>query len=82
MHEKPKNIEELTELRDWLKGVPEQLAVQQVRQALLWTGTSREVRRKFVNVMCGVSEAELLFFYLHVFACNATRFLALYFYNS
>ncbi|NWT16478.1 DYH1 protein, partial [Vireo altiloquus] len=29
MHEKPKNIEELTELRDWLKGVPEQLAVQQ-----------------------------------------------------
>ncbi|NXM42418.1 DYH1 protein, partial [Gymnorhina tibicen] len=29
MHEKPQNIEELTELRDWLKGVPEQLAVQQ-----------------------------------------------------
>ncbi|NXU12627.1 DYH1 protein, partial [Pardalotus punctatus] len=29
MHEKPKNIEELTELRDWLKGVPEQLVVQE-----------------------------------------------------
>ncbi|XP_023791251.1 dynein heavy chain 1, axonemal [Cyanistes caeruleus] len=29
MHEKPKNIEELVELRDWLKGVPEQLAVQE-----------------------------------------------------
>uniref|UniRef100_A0A8C3XBZ8 Dynein axonemal heavy chain 1 n=1 Tax=Cyanoderma ruficeps TaxID=181631 RepID=A0A8C3XBZ8_9PASS len=26
MHERPKNIEELVELRDWLKGVPEQLA--------------------------------------------------------
>ncbi|XP_053845413.1 dynein axonemal heavy chain 1 [Vidua macroura] len=29
MHERPKNIEELVELRDWLKGVPEQLAVQE-----------------------------------------------------
>ncbi|NWV36400.1 DYH1 protein, partial [Grantiella picta] len=29
MHEKPNNIEELTELRDWLKGVPEQLVVQE-----------------------------------------------------
>lgn len=59
MHERPKNIEELVELRDWLKGVPEQLAVQEVGQALLWTGASTEVRRKFVIAMCGVSEAEL-----------------------
>ncbi|NWH35887.1 DYH1 protein, partial [Chloropsis hardwickii] len=29
MHERPENIEELIELRDWLKGVPEQLAVQE-----------------------------------------------------
>uniref|UniRef100_A0A8C5T8B7 Dynein axonemal heavy chain 1 n=1 Tax=Malurus cyaneus samueli TaxID=2593467 RepID=A0A8C5T8B7_9PASS len=29
MHERPNNIEELTELRDWLKGVPEQLATQE-----------------------------------------------------
>lgn len=82
MHERPNNIEELVELRDWLKGVPEQLAAQEVGQALLWAGTSRQVRRKFVNVMCGVSEADLQVFYLHVFACSAMRFLALYFYNS
>ncbi|NXX96308.1 DYH1 protein, partial [Centropus bengalensis] len=29
MHEKPNNIEELAELREWMKGVPEQLAVQE-----------------------------------------------------
>ncbi|XP_038005283.1 dynein heavy chain 1, axonemal [Motacilla alba alba] len=29
MHERPANIEELVELRDWLKGVPEQLVVQE-----------------------------------------------------
>ncbi|XP_051667332.1 dynein axonemal heavy chain 1 [Manacus candei] len=29
IHEKPKTIEELTELRDWMKGIPEQLAVQE-----------------------------------------------------
>ncbi|NWQ64257.1 DYH1 protein, partial [Neopipo cinnamomea] len=29
IHVKPKTIEELTELRDWMKGVPEQLAVQE-----------------------------------------------------
>ncbi|RMC00001.1 hypothetical protein DUI87_23409 [Hirundo rustica rustica] len=29
MHERPTNIEELVELRDWLRGVPEQLAVQE-----------------------------------------------------
>nr|XP_013047409.2 dynein axonemal heavy chain 1 isoform X1 [Anser cygnoides]XP_047928500.1 dynein axonemal heavy chain 1 isoform X1 [Anser cygnoides]XP_047928502.1 dynein axonemal heavy chain 1 isoform X1 [Anser cygnoides]XP_047928506.1 dynein axonemal heavy chain 1 isoform X1 [Anser cygnoides] len=28
MHEKPNSIEELAELREWMKGVPEQLAVQ------------------------------------------------------
>uniref|UniRef100_A0A8B9M6P2 Dynein axonemal heavy chain 1 n=1 Tax=Accipiter nisus TaxID=211598 RepID=A0A8B9M6P2_9AVES len=49
MHEKPNSIEELAELREWMKGVPEQLAVQE------------QVRRKFVNVVCGVS-AELPFF--------------------
>ncbi|NXE09964.1 DYH1 protein, partial [Lophotis ruficrista] len=29
MHEKPNTIEELAELRDWMKGVPQQLAVQE-----------------------------------------------------
>ncbi|NXX05401.1 DYH1 protein, partial [Larus smithsonianus] len=29
MHEKPNSIEELAELREWMKGVPEQLAVQE-----------------------------------------------------
>ncbi|XP_010013568.1 PREDICTED: dynein heavy chain 1, axonemal-like, partial [Nestor notabilis] len=29
MHEKPNNIEELTELREWMKSIPEQLAVQE-----------------------------------------------------
>ncbi|KAM9533492.1 LOW QUALITY PROTEIN: dynein axonemal heavy chain 1 [Guaruba guarouba] len=29
MHEKPNNIEELTELREWMKSVPAQLAVQE-----------------------------------------------------
>ncbi|NXD64149.1 DYH1 protein, partial [Eolophus roseicapillus] len=29
MHEKPNNIEELSELREWMKSVPEQLAVQE-----------------------------------------------------
>uniref|UniRef100_A0A8C2YBK7 Dynein axonemal heavy chain 1 n=1 Tax=Coturnix japonica TaxID=93934 RepID=A0A8C2YBK7_COTJA len=29
IHEKPNNIEELTELREWMKGVPDQLAVQE-----------------------------------------------------
>ncbi|XP_072203968.1 dynein axonemal heavy chain 1 [Excalfactoria chinensis] len=29
IHEKPNNIEELTELREWMKAVPEQLAVQE-----------------------------------------------------
>lgn len=44
-------------------------------------GALREVRREFVNAMRGVSEAELQFFYLDVFACDAVRFLALYFHN-
>lgn len=35
MHEKPNIIEELAELREWMKGVPEQLAVQEVGRALL-----------------------------------------------
>lgn len=35
MHEKPNSIEELAELREWIKGVPEQLAVQEVGHALL-----------------------------------------------
>lgn len=38
MHERPTNIEELVELRDWLKGVPEQLAVQEVGQPPVGTG--------------------------------------------
>ncbi|XP_050760847.1 dynein axonemal heavy chain 1 [Gymnogyps californianus] len=29
MHEKPNSIEDLAELREWMKGVPEQLAVQE-----------------------------------------------------
>nr|XP_009665828.1 PREDICTED: dynein heavy chain 1, axonemal [Struthio camelus australis] len=29
MHEKPNSIEELSELREWMKGVPEQLTVQE-----------------------------------------------------
>ncbi|NWX92741.1 DYH1 protein, partial [Nothoprocta pentlandii] len=29
MHEKPNSIEELAELREWMKGVPEQLSVQE-----------------------------------------------------
>uniref|UniRef100_G1MWR4 Dynein axonemal heavy chain 1 n=1 Tax=Meleagris gallopavo TaxID=9103 RepID=G1MWR4_MELGA len=34
IHEAPNNIEELTELREWMKAVPEQLAVQEVGYAL------------------------------------------------
>lgn len=35
MHEKPNSIEELAGLREWMKGVPEQLAVQEVGDDLL-----------------------------------------------
>ncbi|NWU63519.1 DYH1 protein, partial [Pterocles burchelli] len=36
MHEKPNTIEDLSELREWMKGVPEQLAVQKglIRQVM------------------------------------------------
>lgn len=34
-------------------------------------GTPQEGRRKFVSAICGVSEAELKFVCLDVFACNA-----------
>lgn len=73
MHEKLNSIEELAELREWMKGVPEQLAVQEVGHGLLMDRGHQGERGGIVNAMCGVSEANLQFFCLDVFTCNSTN---------
>lgn len=42
IYEKPNSIEELAELRDWMKGIPEKLVFLEVRQAH-WRWVSRSL---------------------------------------
>lgn len=58
MHEKPNSIEELAELREWMKGVPEQLAVQEVGHALLMDREHQGKRAGDVSMQCVVSQKQ------------------------
>lgn len=63
MHEKPNSIEELAELREWMKGVPEQLAVQEVGHALLMDRGHQGKGGGGLSMQCVVSQKQNFFFF-------------------
>lgn len=70
IHEAPNNIEELTELREWMKAVPEQLAVQEVGYALPMGTKGSGEKTCQCNVWC-LRSKNPFFLNLFVYVCKA-----------
>lgn len=67
IHEEPNNIEELTELREWMRAVPEQLAVQEVGHTLPMGTEGSGGENLFVQ--CLVSQKQKSTFFAYVCLC-------------